>query len=115
MVRRVILLIVYLVAGYVLGNLVVHLILIPVAAIKHLSTDLVTSLAVAGGLLGVLIGFGKWRAGSAPTNSWGVHGSAHWASEREVRASLGGADGLIVGRALRKIFTSFRMLGVARK
>jgi type IV secretion system protein VirD4 len=102
MVRRVILLIVYLVAGYVLGNLVAHLVLIPVAAIKHLSAGLVTSLAVAGGLLGVLIGFGKWRAGSAPTNAWGVHGSAHWASEREVRASLGSANGLIVGRENRK-------------
>jgi type IV secretion system protein VirD4 len=82
MVRRVILLIVYLVAGYVLGNLVAHLILIPVAAIKHLSAGLVTSLAVAGGLLGALIGFGKWRARAAPASSWGVHGSAHWASER---------------------------------
>jgi hypothetical protein len=62
MVRRVILLIVYLAASNVLGNLVVHLVLIPVAVIKHLSAGLVTSLAVAGGLLGILIGFGKWRA-----------------------------------------------------
>jgi type IV secretion system protein VirD4 len=102
MIRRGILLVVYLVAGYVLGNLVAHLVLIPVAAIKHLSAGLVTGLAVAGGLLGVLIGFGKWRAGAAPAGSWGVHGSAAWASEREVRASLGGAEGLIVGRENRK-------------
>ena len=70
MVRRVILLIVYLVAGYVLGNLVAHLVLIPVAAIKHLSAGLVTSLAVAGGLLGAVIGFGKWRARAPAGDSW---------------------------------------------
>jgi type IV secretion system protein VirD4 len=102
MIRRAILLIVYLVAGYVLGNLLAHLVLIPVAAIKHLSDVAVNRWAVAGGLLGVVIGFGNWRNRAAPANSWGVHGSAHWAEEREVRASLGGPDGVIVGRENRK-------------
>jgi len=102
MIRRAILLIVYLIAGYVLGNLVAHLVLIPVAAIRHLSDVVVNRWAVAGGLLGVVIGFGNWRNRTAPANSWGVHGSAHWANEREVRTSLGGPEGLIVGRENRK-------------
>ena len=77
MIRRAILLIVYLVAGYVLGNLVAHLVLIPVAAIKHLSDVVVNRWAIAGGVLGVVMGFGNWRNRIAPANSWGVHGSAH--------------------------------------
>ena len=71
MIRRAILLIVYLVAGYVLGDLLAHLVLIPVAAIKHLNDVVVNRWAVAGGLLGVVIGFGNWRNRTAPGNSWG--------------------------------------------
>jgi len=77
-IRRGILLVVFLLAGYVLGNLVAHLVLIPIAAIKHLSNGLVNTLSAVGGVLGVLIGFRNWRRGSAPASSWGVHGSARW-------------------------------------
>ncbi len=101
MIRRGILLVVFLVAGYVLGNLVAHLVVIPIAAIKHLSNGLVNTLSALGGVLGVLIGFRNWRRGSPPASSWGVHGSARWANVNEVR-SLVQPDGLIVGRENRK-------------
>jgi type IV secretion system protein VirD4 len=101
MIRRGILLVVFLIAGYVLGNLVAHLILIPIAAIKHLSNGLVNTLSTVGGVLGVLIGFRNWRRVSPPASSWGVHGSARWANANEVR-SLVRQDGLIVGRENRK-------------
>lgn len=102
MIRRGVLLVVYLIGGYVLGELLAELVLLPVAAIKHLGQGLVHTLAVTGGLLGLLIGFGQWRSRTAPSSGWGVHGSARWATDREVRAALGGADGLIVGRENRK-------------
>lgn len=102
MIRRGVLLVVYLIGGYVLGELLAELVLLPVAAIKHLGQGLVHTLAVTGGLLGLLIGFGQWRSRTAPSGGWGVHGSARWATDREVRAALGGADGLIVGRENRK-------------
>jgi hypothetical protein len=56
------------------------LLLIPVAMMKHLSDHWVGNVATIGGLLGVLIGFLKWRASAASADPWGVHGSAHWAS-----------------------------------
>ncbi len=92
MIRRGILLVACMIAGYVLGNLVAHLVLIPVAAIKHLSNGLVNTLSAGGGVLGVLLGFGNWRRGAPPADSWGVHGSARWASQTEVRNALGGPN-----------------------
>ncbi|MBV9997472.1 MAG: type IV secretory system conjugative DNA transfer family protein [Caulobacteraceae bacterium] len=101
MIRRSILLVVSLVAGYVLGDLLAWLLLIPVAMVKHLSDHWVGGVAVGGGVLGAVVGFLKWRRGSAPASSWGVHGSARWATATEVR-SLVRPDGLIVGRENRK-------------
>ena len=101
MIRRSILLVVYLVAGYVLGDLLAWLLLVPVALVKHLSDHWVGTVASIGGVLGVLVGFLKWRARAAPADHWGVHGSAHWASTAEVR-SMVRPDGLIVGRENRK-------------
>ena len=76
---RFVVLIIYVVAGYVIGNLVGRLILIPVAAVAHVSQGLVDGLGIAAGLLGIFSALGHWRAkygnfqigGGAGTNNGG--------------------------------------------
>ena len=102
MIRRAITLVVYLAAGALLGDLVAHLGLMVLALVSHPDKGLVNAVSVGGALLGALIGFGKGRRTSTPAGSWGVHGSARWADARAIRASLGGDDGLIVGRENQK-------------
>ena len=100
MIRSGIMLVLYLVAGYVLGDLLAWLLLTPVALVKHLTDHWVGTVVSVGGAVGAAVGFLKWRARAAPADHWGVHGSAHWASGAEVR-SLIHPDGLIVGRENR--------------
>ncbi|MGC1303730.1 MAG: type IV secretory system conjugative DNA transfer family protein [Caulobacteraceae bacterium] len=54
--------------------------------------------AVLGPFAGAFIGYLLWRHAPAMAAPSRVHGSARFASEREIAASLGGAEGLIVGR-----------------
>jgi type IV secretion system protein VirD4 len=111
---RFIVLIIYVVAGYVIGNLVGRLILIPVAAVAHVSQGLVSGLGIAAGLFGIFSAVGHWRAkyGNFQIGG-GVHGSAHFASKRQVKYSLGGGAGLIVGRENRRGGRLLRYAGQA--
>lgn len=96
---RLIFLIIHLGAGYLLGNLICGLVLIPVAAIHPIGDGLGNVLALVSGGIGAFVGFGYWGARFPNGQSLSaVHGSARWATNNETWASLGGATGLIVGR-----------------
>ena len=71
------------------------------------------ALSIAAGLLGIFSAVGYWRAKFGEFQiGGGVHGSAHFASAAQVKASLGGA-GLIVGRENRKGGQLLRYAGQA--
>jgi type IV secretion system protein VirD4 len=113
-ILRLVALLIYVAAGYLIGSLVGRLVLIPVAAVAHVSHGLQTGLSVAAGLLGIFSAVGYWRAKFGEFQiGGGVHGSAHFASERQVKGSLGGAAGLIVGRENRKGGQLLRYAGQA--
>jgi type IV secretion system protein VirD4 len=97
-IRRSVLLVLYLIVGYVLGDMLAYVLLIPGALVKHVDNGWAGGIANVGGVLGMLVWFGKWGQGAPAAASSNVHGSARWSSKREIRAALGGADGLIVGR-----------------
>jgi len=97
------LLAVYVVAGYVIGNAVGGLLVIPLAAMAHLGEGARTVARVAFGLVGVFSAIGYWWAKYGNFDfGGGVHGSARFAPERDVKASLVGSGGLIVGRENRR-------------
>ena len=62
---RGLLLVVYLVVGWILGSLVATLALIPVAAITHLDPALRTAVSAVGCVLGIGIAVWRWRARGA--------------------------------------------------
>jgi type IV secretion system protein VirD4 len=102
-ILRLVALLIYVGAGYLIGSMVGRLVLIPVAAVTHVGHGLQTGLSVAAGLLGIFSAVGYWRAKFGEFQiGGGVHGSAHFASPAQVKTSLGGAAGLIVGRENRK-------------
>jgi type IV secretion system protein VirD4 len=112
---RLVALVAYLLGGVLIGSTIGRLVLIPIAAVAHVSHTWQTGLGVAGGLLGAFSALGWWRAkfgGFRPAGG-GVHGSAHFASERQVKDSLGGAAGLIVGRENRRGGQLLRYAGQA--
>jgi len=87
---------VYLVVGFLIGNTIADLIVaiaIPTWR-NHLGQTL---LILLFGGASALAGYGAWRRKLAPIQT-DVHGSAQWATDRQVRAALGQGDGLIVGR-----------------
>ncbi|MGA0608579.1 hypothetical protein ACO2Q0_21535 [Phenylobacterium sp. VNQ135] len=87
---------VHLVVGFLIGNLVADLVVaiaIPTWR-NHLGQTL---LILLFGGTGAFAGYGTWRRKLAPTQT-DVHGSARWATDRQVRAALGRSEGLIVGR-----------------
>lgn len=98
MVRRPISLIVCLIGGYFLGGMLTGLVLPPVVRAMHLAAGPILTIASLGSMLGMVAGFILWRRRPAPARSSAVHGSARWSTSGEVRAALGGSDGLIVGR-----------------
>src|SRR6185437_14091965 len=98
MIRRPISLIVCLIGGYFLGNILTWMMLAQVARLMHLAAGPILSIASAGSGLGMLVGFFLWRRRPAAARPSTVHGSARWSTAGEVRAALGGAGGLIVGR-----------------
>jgi type IV secretion system protein VirD4 len=113
-ILRLVALLIYVGAGYLIGSMVGRLVLIPVAAVAHVSHGLQTGLSVAAGLLGIFNAVGYWRAKFGEFQiGRGVHGSAHFASERQVKDSLGGGAGLIVGRENRKGGQLLRYAGQA--
>lgn len=95
-VLRLVALVIYVGAGYLIGSMVGRLLLIPIAAVAHVSHTLQTGLSVATGLLGIFSAVGWWRArfGDFQVGS-GVHGSARFAGAEEVRRSLGSGAGLV--------------------
>lgn len=113
-ILRLAALLIYVGAGYLIGSMVGRLVLIPVAAVAHVSHGLQTGLSVAAGLLGIFSAVGYWRAKFGEFQiGGGVHGSAHFASPAQIKSSLGGAAGLIVGRENRKGGQLLRYAGQA--
>lgn len=98
MSSRPISLVVCLIGGYFLGNLLTWSLLVPAVRVMHLATGPILTIATTGSGLGMLGGFFLWRRRPAPARPSAVHGSARWSTMGEVRAALGGSDGLIVGR-----------------
>src|ERR1700761_3209263 len=98
MIRRSISLIACLIGGYFLGSTLIWLVLAPVARLMHLAAGPILTISSMGSLLGMVGGFFLWRRRPAPARPSAVHGSARWSSTGEIRAALGGSDGLIVGR-----------------
>ncbi|MDP3491557.1 MAG: type IV secretory system conjugative DNA transfer family protein [Hyphomonadaceae bacterium] len=96
-------LIVTLIGGYLMGTIIGLVFIIPLILIRHTNETEQNWLLLGAGSAGALIAWLKRRAaGAGLEDSGDVHGSARWASEREVWASLGGAGGLIVGRENRR-------------
>jgi type IV secretion system protein VirD4 len=113
-ILRLVALLIYVGAGYLIGSMVGRLVLIPVAAVAHVGHGLQTGLSVAAGLLGIFSAVGYWRAKFGEFQiGGGVHGSAHFASPAQIKSSLGGAAGLIVGRENRKGGQLLRYAGQA--
>jgi type IV secretion system protein VirD4 len=111
MIRRPISLVLCLIAGYFLGNMLTWLVLAPVAGVMHLAAGPILTIASVGSLLGMLAGFFLWRRRPAPTRSSAVHGSARWSTSGEIRAALGGSEGLIVGHENTKAGQLLRYAG----
>ncbi|WP_068877263.1 MULTISPECIES: type IV secretory system conjugative DNA transfer family protein [unclassified Phenylobacterium] len=107
-------LIVYMGAGALIGVMIGRLLLIPIAAVAQIDNTLKYGVTVAFGLLGIFSAGGWWTArfgGYGPGR--GVDGSAHFADERQVKDSLGGGAGLIVGRENRRGGRLLRYAGQA--
>lgn len=93
------LLFLYVVVGAVLGLLTARLALIPVALILPVNRAWAAGVSEFGAFIGIVAGVGRWMAQYASRSEGSrVHGSARFASNEEVRASLGRPKGLIVGR-----------------
>nr|CRY97949.1 hypothetical protein [uncultured prokaryote] len=111
---RLVALIAYLFGGYVIGFMVGRLALIPVVAVAHVDKTFESVITIAAGVVGAISGLGWFNAKFAlPAPRGGVHGSAHFASAAQVKSSLGGGAGLIVGRENRKGGQLLRYAGQA--
>jgi len=91
----------HLVIGALVGDVISLFVLIPFGLFGHVSNQQMHLGGAIGAAIGALIGWRKWTQRSAPLPSSDVHGSAHVASANQVRHSLGGGSGLIVGRENR--------------
>ncbi len=113
-ILRLIALLIYIGAGYLIGHMVGRLLLIPVFAVAHVDRTLESVITIAAGVVGAISGLGWFNARFAlPGSRGGVHGSAHFASAAQVKNSLGGSAGLIVGRENRKGGQLLRYAGQA--
>jgi type IV secretion system protein VirD4 len=86
----------YLFVGYVVGNIIADLVVgvaIPTWR-NHLGQTMLILLFGGAGAFG---GWTSWRLKHSSAQS-DVHGSARGATDRQIRAALGRANGLIVGR-----------------
>jgi len=86
----------FVVGGLVLG-MVLGRVLGRLPAFAHFG-DVAMLCPLGGAVIGYVIG----RAGARTTSASTVHGSARFATERQIQASLGGAKGLIVGRETKR-------------
>jgi type IV secretion system protein VirD4 len=111
---RLVALLAYLLGGVLIGLMMGRLVLIPFAAVAHISHTWQTGVSLAGALVGAFSAFGWWRrkfGGFEPNSA--VHGSAHFANAAQIKSALGGAAGLIVGRENRKGGQLLRYAGQA--
>lgn len=106
-------LIVSVAIGYVIGNVIVGL-LASVLAVGHaIPPGLRIPLGIAGGLMGALAGWSRWKNRNTPADIPDIHGSAAWASDKDVRAAYGAPTGLVVGRENTKTGALLRYDGSA--
>lgn len=111
---RLVALIICVGAGYLIGFMVGRLLLIPIVAVSHVDHTFQSILTIAAGVVGAISGLGWFnRKFTLPAPRGGVHGSAYFASAAEIKSSLGGAAGLIVGRENRKGGQLLRYAGQA--
>lgn len=87
--------------GYVIGTTVGRYVLLPLAGVDRTNIGLNNGLTIFVGVIGAILALGALVRRNESGGSWGVHGSARWASAAEVKA-LVRQDGLIVGRENRK-------------
>ncbi|WP_231737580.1 type IV secretory system conjugative DNA transfer family protein [Caulobacter sp. CCH5-E12] len=113
LLRNLVMMVIYAAAGVILGNLAGRLVLIPIAMIKPVSHQTETLTAITGAIIGAILALGRYGNSGARRPTWGVHGSAHWADAQQVKASLGGPAGLIVGRENRERGQLLRYAGPA--
>lgn len=97
---RTVSMILAIVVGFVAGNLATNLVVAIIPGVSSLSIDVRAAIAAAGGLLGAGIGFLRWRARQAGITSH-AHGSARFSRGDEDSRTLGGDEGLIVGRSVK--------------
>ena len=97
---RIASLIVAILVGMFVGNLFAGLAMTIVAAVAPTNAALRVPVLLIGSAVGGLIGFLKWRASLAGVVS-DAHGSARYSRADEIKRTLGGSEGLIVGRALK--------------
>lgn len=112
--RNLVMTVLYLAVGAFLGNLVGRLVLIPIVMVHSVSHQTETLTSIICAIIGAIFALHRYAYGrGAARQTWGVHGSAHWADARQVKASLGGPAGLIVGRENRKDGQLLRYAGPA--
>ena len=106
---------VWLAAGALLGTLVGRALVALLSLKIHVWRELELALWISFGLLGMIAAGQFWatRFPAYAPRRGGVHGSAHFADERQVRGSLGGSNGLIVGRENRRGGQLLRYAGQA--
>lgn len=94
---RALALILRLLGGYVAGSVIAGLSLVPYVLFHHLDRPTERAVNIAGGLAGLVVALVRsWvKDQSAPS---AVHGSARFATLREIAADLVRPSGLIVGR-----------------
>lgn len=102
LLRNLVMMTVYMAVGALLGKLAGHLVLMPIALVHSVSRETQMLTPIAGAVIGAVMGLTRYGKGGASGPAWGVHGSAHWADARQVKATLGGPSGLIVGRENRE-------------
>lgn len=91
----------WIASGYGLGWALGHYALVPLAGVKPSQAGLTNGLSIFVGVIGAFLALNVWTRRYDTGASWGVHGSARWASPAEVKA-LVRPDGLIVGRENRE-------------
>jgi type IV secretion system protein VirD4 len=91
-------LIMAIVVGSIVGGAVVEIAIVIETVFGHAPPRTLKSpVELAGELMGGVVGRLRWRARNRPVVS-DVHGSARFGTAKEARTTLGGGDGLIVGR-----------------
>jgi type IV secretion system protein VirD4 len=87
--------------GLFVGRLIGGFVLTVIAAVGPVGPGVSIPVLVFTSLLGGFIGFLRWRRWWPDGAASDAHGSARFSREEEIARTLGGDEGLIVGRSMR--------------